>query len=540
MIACPSFSYDQVPYPALSHSSTHPDSLATLAALAGMPVAQIDRCRVLELGAASGGNLIPMAYGLPGSEFVGIDLSQKQIAEGQQKVEALGLKNLQLIAMNILELSPELGSFDYIIAHGVFSWVPRVVQDKLLDIYRDHLAPNGVGFISYNTYPGWHMINIARDIMRFATQGITDPVKRVEEARKAIRYFADAHNGENDGYFGFLKMYSNSIDGKGETPVKYDSALLHDELEDLNQPFYFHEFVERAEQHDLQFLGDLCEMRGDSIPPDTLAELRKKSHSLVELEQYCDFMLRRTFRKTLVCHKEVVLDRKVTTSRLQKFFISSQAQPVSESPNLNEVNAEKFVGLDGGTLNINHPLSKMAMVCLAEAWPRALPFDELFSRAQARLVESSTRAADQANEAMDAQVLGANLFKAYSYSQSLVELHLAAPPVTNQVEPYPVASRIARYEVLHSGPITNLRHERVVLEEMERFILPFLNGKNDREALICKLIEGPLAEGAMTLEKDGALIPLSEQRASLEKELDHSLEWLAQAGMLVDTTRLGE
>src|SRR5712692_4297077 len=146
--------YDEIPYPNLSHVQSHPDALATLATLLGLAPAPIDRCRVLEIGCATGGNLIPMALSLPGSSFLGIDSSARQIEMGQAAVAAVGLGNVQLRQMDIRQVTPELGEFDYIIAHGVFSWVPKDVRDQLLTICKQNLAPNGVAFVSYNVYPG--------------------------------------------------------------------------------------------------------------------------------------------------------------------------------------------------------------------------------------------------------------------------------------------------------------------------------------------------------------------------------------------------
>ena len=149
--------YDEVPYPSYPLPQSHPDHLATLATLLGLSPPTTERCRVLELGCASGGNLIPMALTSPDSRFVGIDLSREQIAEGQKTVEALGLTNIELRHLSILDVDDSFGPFDYIVCHGVYSWVPENVQDRILAICARNLVPEGIGYVSYNTYPGWHM-----------------------------------------------------------------------------------------------------------------------------------------------------------------------------------------------------------------------------------------------------------------------------------------------------------------------------------------------------------------------------------------------
>ena len=150
-------SYDEVPYKSFPFPQSHPDRLATVATLFGMTPPPVEHCRVLELGCSSGGNLIPLAEQLPESRLVGIDASQRQIADGQETVRALGLTNIDLQQRDIASVRPEFGEFDYIIAHGVFSWVPNAVQDCILEICARNLAPQGIAYVSYNTYPGWHM-----------------------------------------------------------------------------------------------------------------------------------------------------------------------------------------------------------------------------------------------------------------------------------------------------------------------------------------------------------------------------------------------
>jgi SAM-dependent methyltransferase len=172
--------YDAVPYPGYTYTQTHPDRLATIATLFGMTPAPVASCRVLELGCGDGGNLIPMAFSLPGSEFVGVDLAPSTIKVGADKAARLGLTNISLRPLDILDFDLSFGEFDYIIAHGVYSWVPHEVREKVLAICRTHLAPQGVAYISYNAFPGGHIRQMMREMMQYHTRDILDPQERIQ------------------------------------------------------------------------------------------------------------------------------------------------------------------------------------------------------------------------------------------------------------------------------------------------------------------------------------------------------------------------
>ena len=180
-----------------SPSQTHPDRLATVATLFGMRPAPAERSQVLELGCAGAGNLIPMGAGIAPRRFLGIDLSGRQVADGQKVVGTLGLTNVELKQRSITDVDPSWGHFDYIVCHGVYSWVPPAVQDKILEICATNLAPQGVAYVSYNTYPGWHMRGMLRDIMCYHARRFDDPQARVGQARALLDFLAKsvAHQG---------------------------------------------------------------------------------------------------------------------------------------------------------------------------------------------------------------------------------------------------------------------------------------------------------------------------------------------------------
>jgi methyltransferase-like protein/SAM-dependent methyltransferase len=532
--------YDQAPYPSLSYSQSHPDRLATVATLLGMSPAAVERCRVLELGCAGGGNLIPMAYSLPGSDLVGVDYSARQIAEGQSAIAALGLTNIALKHLDILEVDADLGQFDYIIAHGVYSWVTPAVQDKILDICKQNLAPNGVAYVSYNTYPGWHMINIVRGIMLYHTRNVADPQERATQARAVLELLADAGLPEDSAYGSFIKMYAQFLSGKMEDArPRRDALLLHDELEEVNEPVHFHQFAAHAGRHGLQYVGDAefqtMFIKPGSVPPRVLEAINDMTTSVVDLEQYIDFIANRTFRQTLLCHEGIAVSRTLKPERLAGLYAASHAKPVTAEPsqkgNLAEVlsrGVAQFRGSDGATLSIDHPVSKMAFLCLAEAWPRPVQFGDLLAQARTRAKSVSQQHPD------DAQALGVNLLTAYSYSDKLLELHAYAPPLALEAGERPVASPVARFQAQDNERVTNLRHERVSVDEADRYLLRHLDGSRDRPALLDLLLSGPVAEGILTVQDGGKPVEDPNRlRKLLTEEMDGRLRWLARAGLLV-------
>ena len=529
-------SYDQVPYPGLSYSQSHPDRLATLATLLGMKPAAVKRCRVLELGCAVGGNLIPMAYGLSGSQFVGIDSSPRQIAEGQASIAALGLENITLKHLDILDVTADLGQFDYVIAHGVYSWVPPAVQDKVLEVCKHSLAPNGVAFVSYNTYPGWHMINMVRDMMLYHTREVDDPQLRARRARSFLGFMAEATPGEDSAYGSFLRMYAQVLDGKlSETSARSDALLLHDELEAINEALYFFQFAERAARHGLQYLAEaeFSKMVGSDLPSQVREALGEMATSVVDLEQYLDFLRNRTLRQTLLCHEDVALSRTLKPDRLMGLSMASRARLEAADADLRSVSVVQFRGHDGAVLSTDHPVTKAAMLYLAEVWPRVVPFAQLLSMARRRL--------DAIGDGdLDAQVLGTNLLTAYSYSDSLMELHAYTPALALDVGDRPRASSVARLQAQDNARVTNLRHERVRVDDFDRYLLHRLDGSHDRAALLASLLAGPVADGTLTVQKNGESAQDDAQiEVLLAEELERRLAWLARAALLVDPSISG-
>jgi methyltransferase-like protein/SAM-dependent methyltransferase len=487
----PQTSYDVVPYESNVFAQSHPDRLATIATLLGMRPAPVARCRVLELGTASGGNLIPMAVGLPESTFVGIDLSSRQLDAGRKQVEKLGLTNIELKHLDLRDVTKELGQFDYIVCHGVYSWVPAEAQDKILAICKDNLAPRGVAYVSYNTFPGWHMRGIIRDVMLYHAKQFAEPVTRVRQARNLLDFLAKSVNQKDDPYSLLLKSEVELI------RKVQDSYLFHDHLEDENHPVYFHQFAERAQAKGLQYLGevDFRVMLAANYPPEVQNVLQMLSPDAIHLEQYMDFLRNRMFRQTLLCHQGTQLTHQVRPEMVMGLTAASPARPASEKSDLTSTEVEKFQAPNGAAVSTGQPIFKAALTHLARVWPQAVPFETL--RTEARNMIGTP----EPNPTQDARILAECLLNCYaSASGTLVELHAYDLPFVRDPGDRPVASPLARAQAAEGNRVTNLRHESVALNAVDRQILTFLDGTRDRSAL-SEVVAGLVKSGEFTVKE---------------------------------------
>jgi methyltransferase-like protein/cyclopropane fatty-acyl-phospholipid synthase-like methyltransferase len=517
-------SYDEVPYMSQPFPQTHPDRLAVLARLFGVAPRASSKARVLELGCASGGNLIPMAAQMPDATFVGVDLSARQIADGNEAIGQLGLHNIELQHRDILAIDADLGRFDYIIAHGVYSWVPAEVQSKLLSICRTNLAPVGVAYVSYNVYPGWRMRGMVRDMMLYHSRPFTDPKMRVQQARALLDFLAENAAAQNDPYALLLKQEVEMLRKQN------DSYLAHDHLEHVNEPIYFHEFAARAAEHGLQYLGEaeFKTMVVANFSPKVMETLRSIAPDILRMEQYMDFLRNRTFRQTLLTHKEAVLNRNLDWHTVEAFAIASPVRPSIEQTDVVSRSMQTFqVPAGGGTIRTAEPLVKAAMTILGDTWPRAIPFTELCAAARSRISQNGPASAASLE---DRRMIGAEVLKCFA--AGIVELYVDGPRFPVTAGERPRASALARHEATKGTRVTNLRHESVALDDFNRQLLQRLDGGRDRSELLA-MLEQLVATDVLAVRQEGQPVRESTTvRRILDEALSQNLDKLARAALL--------
>ena len=435
---------------------------------------------MLELGCGDGGNLLSLAQALPGASFVGIDAAAGAIARGSELARAAGLQNVRLRQGDLEELPDESWgeSFDYILSHGVYSWIPPRARVGLLAGVRRHMAAEGIAYVSYNAYPGSHLRDMARDILGYHVRNIEDPQAKLAAAQSLMATIVAIE--EPSPYARMLREHLGRM-------LSYSDALLfHDDLAEISTPFYFYEFMEHAAHHQLAFLSEanLFESQMREVPESAGSLMEGLGDDVLVREQYLDFFKNRMFRQTLLCHADAPVSRELDERQVEHFVVCSQAraqdgedEQAGGGEGKGELDNEIFTTPEGFSLTTSEPLVRAAMRVLAQAWPAAVDFPTLLARA----VEA---AGPQAPRELVAARLRVVLLQAYL--ARIVMLQTTAPPLRAQPGERPRASPLARAQAAAgTAVVSSLLHANARLEgELEPRLLALLDGTRDRQTLV--------------------------------------------------------
>ena len=489
--------YDDLPYSSYAYLHSAPEQLAAVATLFGLPGPEVATSRVLELGCASGGNLIPFALRHPAAKAVGMDISGVQVAKGRDYIARLGIDNVVLEEADFLEVEPaKLGKFDYIIAHGVYSWVSPEAQDAVLRIISECLSSNGVAFVSYNTYPGWKAKEILRDAMLMHGGTGRSATEQVAYGRSMLAFLqTTAPKG------GLTAVALNeNLAHIVRAPTNY---VAHDYLEPFNLPCYFHEFVERIRAHQLAYLGEAqpSMMMPSNYGPELARQLYGAlGEDQVRVEQYLDFAISRSFRQTLLVRAERAatlrwqLDEKAVSDLNFAAHLYCKDGPIKFDGQPQEFGAPSLTA----SLTVGLSGLKRAIELLEQRWPGTVTRDELVQHAQLTQGDVGAVApeilADAVGELLEMLVL-----------RGMARIRLApveAAAEGDDVIVDPLVQRQVRAIDQSQAHVANAWHDSVDIGEAERLLLPTIDGPVDRNKLVAT-VAAAFREGRLSIPDAG-------------------------------------
>lgn len=501
-------SYDDLPYDSVPITDTHPDGLRAIARLFGVNTKPAGQCRVLELGCAGGGNLIPLAFYLPHSECVGIDLARHHVDAANALIAELGLGNVQVLHRSVTDDLSDLGEFDYIVAHGLYSWVPRTVQDRVLELCGRQLASNGVAYVSYNTLPGWHARAVLRDMLLAYCDRSARASVQLAQAQALFDLLQPALQLQDTPE---AKGLLAEIDYLRRAPASY---LYHEYLEATNEPLWFSEFMARANGAGLAYLADAALF---TMLPATLGETTARALSglndRIRVEQLMDYARLRKFRRTLLVRREVAVNAAPDLSVLDSLAFHADLN-TEEEVDLARDTPQTFRLAAGGACRIAHPLAKAAAISLALRYPDSVGWYQLLAAASALVAEHG-----------DERFIGeVAAFKTEWFSLVAYQsVRLAAEARAWQADlpERPAAHALARAQARRGRVLASVRHAAVELDEFGALLVRELDGTRDLDELTDWLMAELQAQGH------------APERLALKAACQQLLWTLARAGLLV-------
>lgn len=510
--------YDELPYSSYPFDYNRPENLRSVAVLFGLDSPKMETARVLELGCSDGGNIIRFGLDYPKSHCLGIDLSKVQIEKGKQRLEELKVKNIELKHLSITDLDDSYGKFDYIICHGVFSWVPDEVKEGIMKAAKNLLSKNGVAFISYNTLPGWNMVNTVRDVMLYHSANFQNTDQKIQQSRAALNFLNESLEKQESPHAKFMKSCALEI------ADKEDHYLRHEYLAEENKAFYFHEFIDMARKHSLDYLGDtdIHRMFVGNLPKDA-AEKLATINDIIRTEQYIDFIKNTQFRCTLLCHSGTHLSRNITMDTIRKLFLACYITP---EKNLSEINIE-----DNSSIKFFLNNNKEISITVANAAIKAILYAFVENPGNPMSVDEITKSAlkiydnQAAIEAELAASAGKLIFSGY------LRVFADRPKSVYKISSKPTASQLARTQAasFRDGDklwITNQINQMLGIEDHQRFVLPLLDGNNTtqqiKDAVLKKLQSGDIVAS----QDNSKITDVSRLKEIANSSVDVTLEQL--------------
>lgn len=458
--------YDEVPYDCQPIPCTAPEQLAVTSLLHGGPRPALRDARVLEIGCGDGANLLPLAYHRPDCRFVGIDASSVEIEDARSSAQRLGLENVALHAADVTRIGGQLGTFNYILAHGVMSWVSDAVRDAIFALCREQLAPQGLLYLSYNTNPGW----LARGLVRAVMSGVAGAGKPLRQRAGEAVSRADALRLPlQEIEHPYAQLLSRELARVHQVDESY---LIHDYLSEHNRPYWFREFASLAAGFGFHYLAEAAFTQPDyRVPPELSECAAALASDPLEVEALIDVLWYRQHRASLFCRDGEVSRRRAETLAPETFTVASGLRAVPDAVSLEPDVPVDFTGYfePEVCLEIADPAAKAALVALAPHWPRGLPWEALLEEVARLLGETRPDPWDALREL---------------HALGQAELRLIDLPARWDPGEKPEVLPLTRWEAERRAIVTTATHHRLGLGESDREIVRRLDGRLRGEALV--------------------------------------------------------
>ena len=382
-----------------------------------------------------------------------------------------GLQNIELRCADLLQWQPNDSKFDFIICHGVFSWVPDTVKQRILELCRQCLARNGIACVSYAAYPGSKQDEALRDLLRVHTEAFPDMAQKIASAQTALGFLERAYSALKTPDAMSWRSHVRSL--KAKAP----NFLFHDDLSSERDPCYLLQFADWAADHQLQYVGDSDPRRMffENLPAEVATELAGLKLNRLLTEQFLDFIANRRFRVSLLTHGESAMSLALDAGAVRDLCLSTtlRADPKPRKSKGAKPGEAIFRTAFGGSTRAR----SIPLVALLQALVKNAPARMSFAKALAAAEAGARRAFTDS----EIQRLCQDILSLYARGQ--VELWALPLSIPVNVPERPHLSTLNRLLAKNRSLLASAFHLQVHLNESERQLAMLSDGTRDVKQL---------------------------------------------------------
>ena len=460
--------YELIPYRHGAIPVSHPARIGAIGRIHGLDCAPPDRSRVLELGCAEGMNLLPLAERFPHSEFVGVDFSSAQIETGEAARAACNLDNARLIRADLREFEVDPESFDYVLVHGVYSWVSDEVKDRVLAICSRALRANGLAYISYNTLPGWSLLDGLRKVLLREMASRDGMHEQITRARQVIAVLNESVRTQSGPHAELLRQ------AFADMLAKRPELLFHDELAAINDPRTFAEFTSHAAAHSLSYVAEAhyATLPFEHVPEAMRRPLERISTDFLQRQQLMDVVFQRWLRGSLLGKMPAAVRRDPDRRVLRDCALGLRLQPADSQVDLAPGSAMRLLDANKEATVFHQPAEKALLAVLSQSFPARIPFLHAVNAANRLLAQVKLPPIE------DDSSICEFLFRLFSVDA--LDLVLAGDAEWLRTSKPPRPSLLMQYQAGHELPVINRWHESVeVVGPGRQWLLSALDQPNE-------------------------------------------------------------
>ena len=517
-------------HPGTAAPHSHPGRLIASARLFTDWYGDLDvsSCRVLELGSGYGENLLPLALSLPNATFVGLETRRKNCETSRMLAGQVGVDNVSIYPGNDWRDAENEEAFDVVIVRQPYSSVTVLEQERLLADCHRFLKPRGLAYIKFDCLPGARHRQTIRDALQKASF-TADAV--VLDPKAAIDHLE---------FLGRHTLSSSSSISAKQTIIDFVSrckrgVITRNEWESLlskhYQPTLLVDFCRLLDKQGLRYRldADVEASLHLDLPDDARDTLAQLNDDPVRQQQYADFLQNRHARHAIVSRQGQHASSATLTQRLMGLHFRGGVLEVARENTSEFGSSVDFESLQGRRFRCEDPLMIFCLRLIGQAYPNSISFEHMCAEATRVLLEKDDQNMTSADPFMNTITTSVSQL----IGQGLIQGSLTETSCFSEVSTTPEGYAWARIQAAYGSMVTNVHHENLSLENLERELLRQLNGRKTRPQLEDWLRDYFSHHDLVAVSNGQCLSDNSKVETQLERWLYNTLKRFGQQGLLV-------